>query len=81
MYDTLQHITNRKTALTECIRVLKTAGIIGIIEYNKQGIEYYQKTEGFTIDYVDPRDLLDREAISTEVIAGELVNMYILRKT
>ena len=80
LYDALQHIKNREVALSECLRVTKPSGSVCAIETNKKGIEYYQKMEGFTIDYIDPRDLLEPKTFSTEVFTGKLVNAYVVRK-
>lgn len=80
MYDTLQHIKNREAALNECIRVLKVRGLICIIEWNEKSITDTEEKYGFAIDYIDPRKILNREDISIELIAGDLVNIFILRK-
>ena len=80
MYDTLQHIKNREAALNECIRVLKACGLICIIEWNEKSIKDTEEKYGFTIDYIDPRQILNREDISIELIEGNLVNVFILRK-
>ena len=79
LYDTLQHIKKRTAALNECLRVIKPSGIVSVIEWNKKSIELDEKNYGFTIDYIDPRDLLNREDILIEVINSEKVNAYLLR--
>jgi SAM-dependent methyltransferase len=62
LYDALQHIKDRGLAIKECIRVIKPInGLIGIFETNKHGIEYYEKVDGFTIDYVDPREIINQD--------------------
>lgn len=80
MYDTLQHIKNRGVALNECLRVTKASGLVCVIEWNKKCIKETEEKYGFTIDYVDPRDILSRDDASIELISGNLVNMYLLRK-
>ncbi len=80
LYDALQHIKLRKIALNESLRVVKPTGLVCVIETNRAGIEYYKKTEGFTIEYVDPRELLETKDLSIEVLTGKLTNAYIIRK-
>lgn len=80
MYDTLQHIRNREKALSECIRVLKETGLICVIEWNEKSIKDTEEKYGFTIDYIDPRKILNRVGISIELIEGDLVNIFIIRK-
>ncbi len=80
MYDTLQHIKKREVALNESLRVIKTSGIVSVIEWNKKSIEQDEKKYGFTIDYVDPREFLKLDNISIELFKGKFANMYILRK-
>ncbi len=80
MYDTLQHINKREIALKECLRVIKSSGIVSVIEWNKNSIEQDEKKYGFTIDYIDPKDILKQDNISIEKFKGKFVNMYILRK-
>ena len=80
LYDALQHIDERETALNECLRVTKRGGVLCVTETNDRGIEYYLKTEGFRIDKVDPRGWIEEAATGTEILEGQLVNAYILRK-
>ncbi len=81
MLDTLQHIKEKAVALKECMRVVKSNGIVGIIELNENGIEYCRSKYGFVPELVVPIDFLKNEnEFSVEVIAGKLVNAYILRK-
>lgn len=80
MYDTLQHIKKREKALTECIRVLKSGGLICVIEWNEKSIKDTKEKYGFTIDYIDPRKILTREDISIELFSGDVVNMFVIRK-
>lgn len=79
LYDTLQHVKNREMALNECIRVLKNSGVIVVIEWTKKQIEEDFKKYGYKIDYIDPRDLLNREDITIEALNSEVVNVYLIR--
>jgi len=80
MYDTLQHIKDREGALSESIRVLKASGLLCIIEWNEKSIRDTEEKYKFTIDYIDPRKILNREDISIELMEGDLVNIFIVRK-
>jgi SAM-dependent methyltransferase len=80
MYDSLQHIKNRKDALNESMRIIKNNGLICVIEWNMRSIKETEEKEGFTIDYVDPGEILDRKDISCEMIKGDYINIFILRK-
>jgi len=80
LYDALQHIQNRELALKECLRILNDDGIIVVIEWSKNQIEKDYKKYGYKIEFIDPKDYLKEEEISTEVLKGEIINFYILRK-
>lgn len=80
MYDTLQHVENKKLALEECLRVLKSDGIIAIIEWTEKAIEEDYKNYGFKIDFIDPRKFIDKDIIKTRIFKANLLNIYILRK-
>jgi SAM-dependent methyltransferase len=81
LYDALQHIGDRAAALSECIRVTAPGGMVCVIETNRNGIRHFEETEGFTIDYVDPRNLIRDGGILVEVVEGELSDAYVLRRT
>ena len=81
LYDALQHIGDRTAALAECIRVTAPGGIVCVIETNQDGIRHFEESEGFTIDYVDPRSILQDNRVSVEVVGGELDDAYILRRS
>jgi len=80
LYDTLQHVNNRELALKECVRVLKNDGVIVIIEWSKKQIEEDFKKYGYEIEYIDPRNFINRKNILIEELNSELVNVYLIRK-
>jgi len=80
LYDTLQHVKNRVIALNECIRVVKNDGTIVVLEWTKKQIEEDFKKYGYKIEYIDPRDIIDRADIKIEELNSEMVNVYLLRK-
>ncbi|GAH38531.1 unnamed protein product, partial [marine sediment metagenome] len=80
LYDTLQHVKNRVIALNECLRVVKNDGVIVVLEWTKKQIEEDFKIYGYKIEYIDPRDIIDRADIRIEELNSEVVNVYLLRK-
>jgi ubiquinone/menaquinone biosynthesis C-methylase UbiE len=83
MLITLPYIQNKEVALNECLRVIKPKGLIIDIEDNERGIRYFQKkgmSSGVVPFLLDPRKLVPRNVVSTELIAGKYVNFFILRK-
>jgi ubiquinone/menaquinone biosynthesis C-methylase UbiE len=80
LYDALQHVKNRIIALNECIRVLKKDGVVVIIEWTKKQIEEDFKKYGFKIDFLDPREFMDRDDINIKELNSKVVNVYLLRK-
>ena len=81
MLDTLQHIKKKIRALTDCLRVVNSKGILCVIEHNKNGVEYCQTESGFTPDLVVPISFLKDEKSTVEVITGKLANAYIFKKS
>lgn len=80
MYDTLQHIKERKLALNECLRVMKPIGVLCVIEFSEKTIKEEKEKCGYDIDFIDPSDYLKLSDISIEKNLGNWVNFYIIRK-
>lgn len=80
MYDTLQHVRNRRIALEECIRVLTSDGTICVIEWSKETIEQENKEYDYGIEFVDPRDYLSSRNLSIEIDKGKFVIIYLIQK-
>ncbi len=80
MYDTLQHIHNRELALNECIRVLKSDGKLCVIEWSEKSIKEEKEKYGYKIDFIDPTKCIKLDDKSIEVLKGEFVNIYLIRK-
>ena len=80
MYDTLQHIGDRERALNGCLRVVKPGGVLCVIEWNKRAIREDEERYGFTLDYVDPREILHRDDVRITVSGGRSVNVFVIRK-
>jgi SAM-dependent methyltransferase len=81
MYDTLQHIKQRRAALNECIRVMKRDGVVCVIEWNERSIRDDLEKYGYDIEYIDPGKIVDRNDITIDRIEGEYLNIFVIRKT
>lgn len=80
MYDSLQHIHNRKQAISESLRVLAPTGVLCIIEWNKTTIELENKKYGYEIEFLDPKEFINTKNVLVETHLGEFTNFYILKK-
>ena len=80
LYDTLQHVKNREIALNKCLRTLNSNGVIVVIEWTMKQIEEDYKNYGYKIEFIDPRDYIKQADVSTKLLKGDAVNIYILRK-
>jgi SAM-dependent methyltransferase len=80
MFDSLQHVENRKLALNHCLRVLKPVGLVCVIEWNKKCVEYWNRKENLDIDYIDPEEILDRKDVTIQLVKGEELNIFLIRK-
>ncbi|MHA2059742.1 MAG: class I SAM-dependent methyltransferase [Candidatus Ranarchaeia archaeon] len=81
MNGTLHHLQQKQVALNETLRVITLHGVVTIIEGNKDAVEIVNQTHGTVYALDDPRDFLQRDDISVEVITGDLAQAYILRRT
>ena len=81
MFDSLQHVNNRKLALNQCLRVLKPDGLVCVIEWNKQCVAYWNKKEDLGIECIDPKEILDREDVLIQLVKGKEINIFIMRKS
>jgi SAM-dependent methyltransferase len=80
MFDSLQHMKDRKRALAESARVVDEKGFVCVIEWNLGTIEKEKEEFGHEIEYVDPRDILKRNDIEIQLVEGEYVNIFIIRR-
>ena len=77
----LHHINNKKTALMECVRILKSNGIICIFEPNSNGIRMIQERKFPSHpDAIDPRDYTQELHLSWELIKRPFYDTYLLKK-
>jgi tRNA A58 N-methylase Trm61 len=80
LFDALQHMEDRVSAINESVRVISGNGLVCIIEWNQKTIEDEKENYGHEIDYVDPREFLSRDDIEIELVEGEYVNIFLIRK-
>ena len=80
LYCSFHHIEKKSDALKECVRVIKRNGLIVIIEFTQNGINYLRKMIADHPDAVDPRDYDKNLPISIEVKESTTINAYIYRK-
>jgi ubiquinone/menaquinone biosynthesis C-methylase UbiE len=80
IYDSLQHIHDRELTLNECIKVLKNDGKLCVIEWSEKSIKEDKEKYGYEIDFIDPKDYLNRDDVLIKKITGEYVNFYIIQK-
>ncbi|MFX1390836.1 MAG: class I SAM-dependent methyltransferase [Promethearchaeota archaeon] len=74
----LHHIDNKKAALEESVRVIKSGGVICVIEPSKKMLHFIKKEIPTHPDIVDPRDFAVN--LSVEYIKGEFFNSFIIKK-
>jgi len=80
LYNSLHHISDKRSTLTECNRVLKKKGFLTIIELNKKGVEDVRKRYPSHCDAVDPREYSENLPFSIRRIEGSTINAYIFKK-
>ncbi len=77
----LHHIDDKKAALKECVRVLKSSGIICIFEPNRDGIKFIrEKKFPSHPDSIDPRPLAQMLSLAIEVRNLSFYDVFILKK-
>lgn len=80
LYTTFHHITDKEHALNELLRVLKTDGLLAIIELTDEGVEVVRKTYSGHPDAVDPRDFMKDPNLHIEIDESKYLNAYFYRK-
>lgn len=80
LYTTFHHIRNKERAFTELLRVLKTKGLLAIIELTDEGVEVVRKTYARHPDAVDPRDFMEDPILQVEVVESKYLNAYLYIK-
>jgi len=80
LYATFHHISNKKLALNEFLRVIKPKGVLIIIELTDEGVEVVRKRWRGHPDAVDPRTHTKYLAIEAKVIESKYLNAYIYRR-
>lgn len=74
----LHHIKNKKAAIKESLRVIKSDGLICILEPSQKMLQLIRKEVPTHPDIVDPRDFVEKSLV--EQIKGEFYNTFVIRK-
>lgn len=77
LYATLHHIGNKKLAISEFLRVIKTKGILIIIELTDEGIEVVRERWRGHPDAVDPRVYTKDLVLKLKVIESKYLKAYV----
>ncbi|MFX1476509.1 MAG: class I SAM-dependent methyltransferase [Promethearchaeota archaeon] len=80
LYTTLHHIGNKERALAELIRIVRSKGLVVIIELTDDGVELVRQRYPGHSDAVDPRDFIDEKELITQIMEGRYLNAYIFKK-
>ncbi|MFX1281765.1 MAG: class I SAM-dependent methyltransferase [Promethearchaeota archaeon] len=80
LYTTFHHINDKERALSELLRVLKTNGLLAIIELTDEGVEVVRKTYPSHPDAVDPRDFMQDPDLHIEVYESKYLNAYVYKE-
>lgn len=80
LYTTFHHIDNKERAFNELVNVVKSKGIIVIIELTEEGVELVRKRYRSHQDAVDPRDYTKGLGLKVEVVESKHLNAYIYKK-
>jgi ubiquinone/menaquinone biosynthesis C-methylase UbiE len=77
----LHHIENKHAALKECVRVIKSNGIICIFEPNRKAVKFIREKRFPTHpDAFDPREHARDLHLSVELKELTFYNAYVLKK-
>lgn len=74
----LHHIENKKEAIKESLRVIKSDGVVCIIEPSQKSLQFMRKKIPTHPDIVDPRDYVEKSLV--EQIRGEFFNIFVIKK-
>ncbi|MFW9882553.1 MAG: class I SAM-dependent methyltransferase [Candidatus Thorarchaeota archaeon] len=77
---TFHHISNKKRAFSELMRVLKYNGILIIIELTDDGVKEVRKRYRGHPDAVDPRNYVNNLDYEQRVIESRYLNAYVYKK-
>lgn len=81
LYATFHHIDNKERALSEFLRVMKSKGILVIIELTEAGVNSVRERYRSHPDAVDPRDYTKGLGLKVKVIESKNLNAYIYKRS
>lgn len=79
LYTTFHHISNKKRAFSELLRVMNIKGILIIIEFTEDGVKMVRQRYPGHPDAVDPREYAKNLDLEIEVIESRYLNSYMFR--
>ena len=77
---TLHHIDDKASTFKECIRVIKTDGVICVFEPTLKGIKTTRKQFPTHTDAVDPRDYIGDFQLSVDIKKNLMFDAFIFKK-
>ncbi|MFX1376217.1 MAG: class I SAM-dependent methyltransferase [Promethearchaeota archaeon] len=80
LYATFHHIDDKKHAFSELLRVLKTDGLLAIIEFTHDGVELLREIYRGHPDAVDPRNYTEDLKLQVDVMESKYLNAYLYKK-
>jgi len=80
LFSTLHHIIDKERALKECLRVLKSKGILVIIELTPESVEKVRKKRGAHPDVIDPREYTKELPLKVKVFESLFINGFIFER-
>jgi ubiquinone/menaquinone biosynthesis C-methylase UbiE len=80
LYTTFHHIGNKKRAFTELLRIIKSRGLLVIIELTDEGVELVRERYPGHSDAVDPRDFSTNLDLTITKMGSRHLNAYIFKK-
>ena len=80
LYTTFHHIGDKKRAFAELLRVMKSKGILVIIELTEDGVELVRERYRGHPDAVDPRDFTKELDLRIDVLESKYLNAYLFKK-
>ena len=80
LYTTFHHIGNKKRAFTELIRIIRSKGLLVIIELTEDGVELVRERYPGHSDAVDPRNFTKDMNLRINLMESKNLNAYIFKK-
>ncbi|MFX1487910.1 MAG: class I SAM-dependent methyltransferase [Promethearchaeota archaeon] len=80
LYTTLHHIGNKERAFVELIRIIRSKGLLVIIELTDDGVEQVRQRYPGHSAAIDPRDFIEEKELTNQIMESRILNAYIFKK-